>query len=210
MRRCVIFAAGPVEAPERLKEMWHPEADDLYIAADGGLRSAALLGIEPHILLGDMDSLGGTEIPKGARVYPVRKDDTDTMLAVKTGIEEGCDEFLIFGALGGRLDHTYANIQTLSYLLDHDCSGTLLDGGHLCTMIRDGSIALDTEFKHLSVFSYSDRCEGVSISGTGYPLDGGELTSGFPLGVSNYQIPGERAVVTVDKGTLLLILSSHL
>lgn len=209
MRRCVIFAAGPVEAPEQLKEMWQREKDDLIIAADGGLRNAKLLDVTPHIVLGDMDSLDGMEVPAGARVYPVRKDDTDTMLAVRAGIEEGCDEFLIFGALGGRLDHTYANIQTLAFLLDHDCSGTLLDGGHLCTMIRDGSIALDTEFRHLSVFSYSDRCEGVSISGTGYPLDGGELTSGFPLGVSNYQLPGERAVITVDKGTLLLILSQH-
>lgn len=210
MKRCVIVAAGPIEAPGRLMEMWSPEKDDLVIAADGGIRNAAVLGLKPHIVLGDMDSLDGMAIPEGAAVYPVRKDDTDTMLAVKTGIEKGCDEFLIFGALGGRLDHTYANIQTLSYLLDHECSGTLLDGDHLCTMVRDGSIALDTEFKYLSVFSYSDRCEGVSESGTGYTLDGAELTSSFPLGVSNYQLKDERAVITVDKGTLLIILSEHL
>ena len=210
MRRCVIFAAGPMEAPERLRTMWHSEPDDLIIAADGGLRNAKLLGVTPEIVLGDMDSLDKAEIPPEAKVYPVRKDDTDTMLAIKTGIEEGCEEFLLFGALGGRLDHTYANIQALAYLLDHDCSGTLLDGGHLCTMVRDGSIALDTEFKHLSVFSYSDRCEGVSESGVGYTLDGAELTSSFPLGVSNYQLPNERAVITVDRGTLLLILSDHI
>lgn len=208
--RCVIFAAGPMEAPERLREMWSREADDLIIAADGGLRNAALLGVTPSLVLGDMDSLESAQVPEGARLYPVRKDDTDTMLAIKTGLEEGCREFLLFGALGGRLDHTYANIQSLAYLLDQGASGTLLDGGHLCTMVQDGSVVLDTAFRHLSVFSYSDRCEGVSESGTGYTLSGAELTSSFPLGVSNYQLEGERAVISVDKGTLLLILSDHL
>ena len=208
--RCVIFAAGPMEAPERLREMWSREADDLIIAADGGLRNAALLGVTPSLVLGDMDSLESAQVPEGARLYPVRKDDTDTMLAIKTGLEEGCREFLLFGALGGRLDHTYANIQSLAYLLEQGASGTLLDGGHLCTMVRDGSVVLDTAFRHLSVFSYSDRCEGVSESGTGYTLSGAELTSSFPLGVSNYQLKGERAVISVEKGTLLLILSDHL
>ncbi|MDD6033745.1 MAG: thiamine diphosphokinase [Oscillospiraceae bacterium] len=208
--RCVIFAAGPMEAPERLREMWSREADDLIIAADGGLRNAALLGVTPSLVLGDMDSLESAQVPEGARLYPVRKDDTDTMLAIKTGLEEGCREFLLFGALGGRLDHTYANIQSLAYLLEQGASGTLLDGGHLCTMVRDGSVGLDTAFRHLSVFSYSDRCEGVSESGTGYTLSGAELTSSFPLGVSNYQLKGERAVISVEKGTLLLILSDHL
>ena len=104
--RCVIFAAGPMEAPERLREMWSREADDLIIAADGGLRNAALRGGTPSLVLGDMDSLESAQVPEGARLYPVRKDATDTMLAIKPGLEEGCREFLLFGALGGRLDHT--------------------------------------------------------------------------------------------------------
>lgn len=208
-KRCVIFAAGPVEAPERLRELWTPRPDDFVIAADGGLRNAAILGVKPDAVMGDMDSLAESEVPKGAKLFPVRKDDTDTMLAVKTGIEKGCKEFLFFGALGGRLDHAFANIQTLAFLLDQGCRGTLLDGRHLCTMVRNGSITLNSPFQHLSVFSYSDQCLGVSESGVSYTLSGAELTSSFPLGVSNHQLPGEKAVISVEEGTLLLILSDH-
>ena len=207
MKRCVIVAAGPIERPERLAALWQPEDGDLVIAADGGLRNAALLGIKPDIVLGDMDSLDLAEAPEGVRVFPVRKDDTDAMLAAKAGIEAGCRDFLVLGALGGRLDHTYANIQMLCYLLEQGCEGRLLDGMHLVTMVRDGSITLESPFKHLSVFSYSDRCLGVNESGTGYTLSGAELTNAFPLGVSNYRLEGEKAVVSVEKGTLLLILS---
>lgn len=207
MKRCVIAAAGPIERPERLADLWQPSPDDLVIAADGGLHNAALLGIQPDIVLGDMDSLDPADAPEGARVYPVRKNDTDAMLAVKAGIEAGCRDFLILGALGGRLDHTYANIQTLCYLLEQGCRGELLDGMHLVTMVKDGSVTLESPFKHLSVFSYSDRCLGVSESGVGYTLSGAELTNAFPLGVSNYRLEGGPAVISVEKGTLLLILS---
>lgn len=208
-RRCVIFAAGPIERPERIGRLWQLRPDDLTIAADGGLRNASLLGVKPQIVMGDMDSLNQSEIPEGARFYPVRKDDTDTMLALKTGIEQGCREFILFGALGGRLDHTYANIQALCFLLDRGCQGTLLDGMHLLTMVRNGQIVLDCPFKHLSVFSYSDHCFGVCESGVDYPLSDAQLDSGFPLGVSNRQLPGEKAVISVREGTLLLILSDQ-
>lgn len=209
MKRCVIFAAGPMEKLERIREMWQPRPDDFTIAADGGFRNAAILGVTPDLVMGDMDSLERAEIPAGARLYPVRKDDTDTMLAVKTGIAEGFREFLILGALGGRLDHTYANIQTLCYLLDQGCRGMLLDGTHLLTMVRNGTITLDCPFQHLSVFSYSDHCTGVCETGVSYPLSDAELYSGFPLGVSNHQLSGERATISVGQGTLLLILSDH-
>lgn len=207
MKRCIVIAAGPIEAPERLESLWQSRPDDLVIAADGGLHNAALFGIQPDIVLGDMDSLDPADAPEGVRVYPVRKNDTDAMLAVKAGIEAGCREFLILGALGGRLDHTYANIQMLGYLLEQGCSGQLLDGMHQVMMVRNGGVRLKSSFKHLSVFSYSDRCLGVSESGVGYTLSGAELTSTFPLGVSNYQLADEPAVISVEQGTLLLILS---
>ena len=207
--RCVILAGGPLEAPEALSRLWSPRPDDLVIAADGGLRHAGTLGVTPQLILGDMDSLDPGEVPPGAEIFPVRKDDTDTMLAIKTGIRRGCREFLIFGALGGRLDHSYANIQGLAYLLDAGCRGMLLDGRHLVTMVRDGGVRISCPFRHLSVFSYSDRCVGVGESGVSYTLEDGELTSSFPLGVSNHQLPGETAHIQVAQGTLLLILSDH-
>ena len=123
MKRCIIFAAGPTEVTPLLPGSFSP--DDYIIAADAGIRNAAALGVKPHLVMGDMDSLEKSEVPEGAVLFPVRKDDTDLMLAVKKGIELGYQTFLIYGALGGRLDHTFASIQTLSYLLDHGCTGVL-------------------------------------------------------------------------------------
>ena len=91
-----------------------PGRPSLVIAADQGLRHLEAAGIAPDLIVGDFDSLG--TVPQGANVirHPVEKDDTDMMLAVKTGLERGCRTFVLYGGLGGRLDHTYANFQTLT------------------------------------------------------------------------------------------------
>ena len=79
---CVIFCAAEFDAPARPLEK-----DDYILAADGGLKHTRKLGIEPNEIIGDFDSLGFT--PPGAEVFPVEKDDTDAMLAVRRGLELG-------------------------------------------------------------------------------------------------------------------------
>ena len=112
MGACVIFCAAEFDA---LARPLGPE--DYLIAADGGLRHTQALGLTPNAVLGDFDSLGFT--PEGASVFPVEKDDTDSMLAVRRGLELGYREFLLYGSLDGpRLDHTVANFQTLQFLAD--------------------------------------------------------------------------------------------
>ena len=114
MKPCIIFCAAGFDG------LLSPiPSDALVIAADGGLRHTEGLGLTPGIILGDFDSLG--YIPTDSRVYPVEKDDTDAMLAVRVGLEQGCDFFVFYGAMDGpRLDHTVANFQTLAYLATHD------------------------------------------------------------------------------------------
>ena len=110
MAKCVIFCAAEFDA------LAEPIGQQDYIlAADGGLRHLQKLNIAPHGILGDFDSLG--YVPRDARVFPVEKDDTDAMLAVRLGLERSCDDFLLYGAMDGpRLDHTIANFQTLAFL----------------------------------------------------------------------------------------------
>ena len=204
MRRCVIFAAGSMEVTPLLPGSFSP--DDYIIAADAGIRNAAALGVTPHLVMGDMDSLEKSEVPEGAVLFPVRKDDTDLMLAVKKGIELGYRTFLIYGALGGRLDHTYASIQTLSYLLDHGCTGVLVDGRQWVTMLQHAALTVPTGYRHVSIFSYTEKCSGICLRGLSYPLEDAELDQNFPLGVSN-SADGETAVISVREGKLLVILS---
>ena len=173
------------------------------IAADQGLRHLEAAGIAPDLIVGDFDSLG--TVPSGENVirHPVEKDDTDMMLAVKTGLGRGCRTFVLYGGIGGRLDHTYANLQTLAYLSDHGARGYLLGDGFIATAWKDGTLDFPAGLTGpVSVFCPGEKAEGVSIEGLYYPLQNAVLTSGFPLGVSN-QFTGVSARVSVRKGTLL-------
>ena len=200
MKRCFIFAAGTFFG---LRE--RPVPGDLVIAADAGYRVCQTAGVVPDVILGDFDSM---EAPKaGDRIVrlPVEKDDTDMMLAVKTGLARGYRTFVLYGGMGGRLDHTYANLQTLAYLVDHGARGFLLGGDFAVTALKEDRLAFPAGLTGpVSVFCPGEPAEGVSIEGLYYPLQDAVLTSGFPLGVSN-QFTGVPASVSVRRGTLLVM-----
>lgn len=196
---CIVGACAPGEIC--LPEKW----ETFVVAADGGLRYLEERGIAPDLVVGDFDSLG--HVPKGDNVllHPVEKDDTDTMLAVKLGMERGYDTFLLYGCHGGRPDHMYANYQTLQFLAAGGARGYLVGDGWVSCVIHNGELVFPEELSGtISVFCPDGEAKGVDLEGLYYPLQGGTLTSGFPLGVSNHFI-GENAVVTVREGTLLVM-----
>ena len=195
----VIFCAAEFDALARPLEK-----DDYVLAADGGLKHTRKLGIEPNETIGDFDSLGFT--PPGAEIFPVEKDDTDAMLAVRRGLELGYREFLLYGSLDGpRLDHTVANFQTLQFLADRGAVGYLVGNRSIVTVVKNGSIAFPAGLSgNLSVFCMGADARGVTERGLYYTLEDGVLTSGFPLGVSNH-FTGEPAHISVRDGSLLVI-----
>ena len=199
MKECIIFCAAECD---RLARPISPGA--FVIAADGGLRHTEKLGITPNAVLGDFDSLGYT--PEGANVFPVEKDDTDAMLAVRLGLRQGCDEFLLYGSLDGpRLDHTVANFQTLQFLADHGAVGYLIGNTTMVTVVKNGKITFPAGLSGtISVFCMGADAVGVTETGLFYGLENGTLTSGFPLGVSNHFI-GEKAEISVENGSLLVL-----
>ncbi|MBR4109178.1 MAG: thiamine diphosphokinase [Oscillospiraceae bacterium] len=199
MGTCVIVNAGEFTG---LIEPICP--DDLLIAADGGFAHLQRLGLTPDGVLGDFDSLG--YVPENAKIFPVEKDDTDSMLAVRHGLKNGYDRFLLYGSLDGpRLDHTVANFQTLHFLADRGAEGWLVGTTYLATVIKNGSIHFDANAKGIiSVFCIGKDAKGVTIQGLHYPLQNGTLTAGFPLGVSNH-FTGNDAEISVKDGSLLIL-----
>ena len=199
MGRCVIFCAGGFDG------LIQPiEKDDYIVAADGGFAHVQALGLTPDAILGDFDSLG--YVPENANVFPVEKDDTDAMLAVRHGLSKGYKEFFIYGALDGpRLDHTVAAFQTLQYLTDHGAAGYLIGLTQIAAVIKNDSVSFDADAKGIvSVFCMGADARGVTIENLKYPLENGTLTPGFPLGVSNHFI-GQPAKIAVENGSLLLL-----
>ena len=199
MGKCIIFCAAGFD---RLAAPI--EKDDFMIAADGGVIHTEKLGMVPHEILGDFDSLG--HIPEGANVFPVEKDDTDAMLAVRRGLSLGYREFVLYGSLDGpRLDHTVANFQTLQYLADRGATGCLIGNDCMVTVVKDGALRFGAGCQgNLSVFCMGADAEGVTIRGCKYELENGTLTAGFPLGVSN-RFVGKEVTVEVEHGSLLVM-----
>ena len=199
MKPCIIFCAAGFDG------LLFPIPENaLVIAADGGLRHTQALGLVPDVILGDFDSLGYT--PEGANVFPVEKDDTDAMLAVRRGLQQGCDRFVLYGSLDGpRLDHTVANFQTLQFLCDHGTHGYLVGKDTIVTVVKNGSIRFPSGTEGtISVFCMGSDAEGVTEEGLYYSLQNGTLTPGFPLGASNH-FTGKEAKITVKNGSLLIL-----
>ncbi len=197
---CVIVGAGDPEGAVIVRR-----DGDLIIAADAGLKHLERAGIEPDIALGDFDSLGyRPQLPK-VIFHPPEKDDTDTMLAVREGFARGYDTFIIYAGLGGRLDHTVANLQTLAFIAENGGRGYLVGGKSVSAAIKDSSIAFGAEERGMiSVFCLGCAASGVTIRGLKYELENAELLPCLPLGTSNEFI-GRSSVIEVKRGTLLVI-----
>lgn len=230
MPTCYIVGAG-----DFTPRGFAPVPGDLVLAADGGYRALYSLGYTPDLLLGDFDSLGDLPLPPDLPVlrFPARKDDTDTGLALRHGLDRGFRDFALYGCAGGRVDHLLANLQSMARisrlgatirLAAPEYDAWALTGPAPSTPAPDASApdasgpaphAPDGPAATLtlpdrpggtlvSVFCHGDRAEGVTLTGLSYPLDGADLTGDFPLGVSNRRLEGQPATVSVRRGTLLI------
>lgn len=204
-KTCYIFGAG-----DRSSHTINLSPDDLVIAADGGFDYLEEIGLRADIVLGDFDSVISYDLPSDAIRYPRDKDDTDMMIAVKLGLEKGYEEFAIFGGLGGRLDHTLANIQLLTFLTKKGARGTLFCDDYAIQVVNAGSIVLgkDTTFNVAgnlcSVFALDRHCHNVTIQGLKYEVTGADWYNSEPIGVSN-EFTGKRAVVSCTKGSIAVL-----
>jgi len=197
---CYIVGSAAIE-----NAAFAPKAGDFMIAADGGYANLQKAGLQPDLLVGDFDSL--SDIPAGVRIIrlPIEKNDTDTLYAVRLGLEKGYKKFYIYGGIGGRLDHTIANIQTLAFIAEQGGTGYLVGGGMTITVIKDGRLAFDARQKGvISIFCLGDKAEGVTLTGLKYPLTDYTMTKSNPIGVSNEFI-GTESAVEVRNGMLAIL-----
>lgn len=200
MKTCYIFGALDTAVDD-----FKPQENDLIIAADGGYSTLTKLNIKPDLVVGDFDSLG--EAPENEKIikHPVKKDDTDTLLAVKIGLEKGYKTFVIYGAIGGRLDHTVASIQTATFVAENGGIAYIYDGNYTITAIKNSSIKFKDNAKgYISIFGLSGVAKGVTIDGLLYTLDNAEITPYFPIGVSNEFI-NKESEISVKDGVLTII-----
>ena len=199
---CYVVGAGDCPMLD-----FNKKDDDFVIAADGGCVYLEQCGIVPDLIIGDFDSM--ESVPSGdnvIRLNPI-KDITDMDAAVKAGLERGFSEFHLYGACGGRIDHTLANIQLAASLAQKQKKAFIFSGSQVITAVCNGSLCFDSSYKgYVSVFSHSEKCEGVYLKGLKYPLENAVLTSSFPLGVSN-EFLGVESEIIIGRGTAIVVFS---
>ena len=175
------------------------------IAADAGLKALERAGIQPNLIVGDFDSLG--QVPKTGNViaHKPEKDDTDMLLAVREALARNAQQIVIYGGMGGRPDHEYANIQTLAYIANEGARGFLVGRGSVCTIIKNDKLTFSGDMKGVvSVFCVGSEAKGVDLTALKYPLINHTLTCDYPLGVSN-EFMGVPSAISVRSGMLLVM-----
>lgn len=200
MKRCFVF--GALQMKELVEK---PTENDFVIAADKGVLTADKFGISLNLTVGDFDSLGF--VPKGENVVKlnVRKDDTDIGYAVKTAFDNGYNDFVIYGGIGGMLSHTLANLQIAKDLAQKGAKVVLYGNSEKITIVKNSSLSFEKEKTgRVSVFSLSEESNGVDIQNLSYGVSNATLTNNVPLGVSN-EFVGKEATVSVKNGILMII-----
>ncbi len=200
MSTCYIIGAGEFYGSFKKRD------GDLVIAADGGFDTLKKLGIRPDIVIGDMDSIGGDTEDIRVLRFPVRKDETDSFLAYREGAERGYTSFELYGCVGGRDDHTFANFSLLIQAKEHGHLMRLV--GKECDIYAMKNEALSlygTVGKHFSAFAFGEEARGITIKGLEYEAENISLSTLFPLAVSN-RFTSSEAFVEVKDGTLLIMI----
>ncbi len=203
VKKCAVFVGGDRVSRATVDKLM---LDGSYIiAADVGYVYARELGIEPDLVIGDFDSAQKPEA--SCEVYPVRKDDTDIMLALKKAILLGFRDITVVGGTGGRLDHTVGNLQALAYCCEQDVRCRLSADGQRAEIYRPGTYRIaPPEGWSMSLFAFGSAVCGLTIRNADYCADDLMLEPSFPLGISNKALEG-GAEVSFKSGRLLCICS---
>ncbi|MGZ6371767.1 MAG: thiamine diphosphokinase [Candidatus Limnocylindria bacterium] len=206
----VIVVAGGDAAPEDAAQL---SDVDLVIAADSGAQWLDLLGREPDLLVGDMDSIDPLLLQRltadGVAIerHAVEKDASDVELAVERAVSAGADEVVILGGIGAdRLDHELANLLLLADPRWHGLDLRFVRGRTTLRAVRGGGAReLDgTAGDLVTLLPVGGDAMGVRTTGLRYPLAGETLTLGRTRGLSN-EVVQAPASVSLDAGTLLVI-----
>jgi len=207
---CIIVASGTLAYTPVIKTLLH--GADLIIAADGGANHLKAMNIQPHIIIGDMDSI----LPSEKRFFeknhipfithPSRKDNTDTDLCIDSALEKGATYITLIGVTGQRLDHTLANIFLLKRISDLGIGARIVDETNEIYLVTNYLELIGEPGELLSVIPISDNVTGLSLKGLEYPIENASISMGSSLGISNC-FKDTFATISVKTGTVLVTKS---
>ncbi len=212
MIRALIIANGEIRDYTKLAEKLKEYTFNYVICCDGGVKHLKYLGIKPNYIIGDFDSADknlveqydadGCEI----EIFNVDKDFTDSELGINKGIDLGCEELVLIGGTGGRMDHTMANLNLGVLALSNDCNLIIVDELNVVHTVV-GSIKIENKIgQNCSIIPLTLELNGVITKGLKYPLDNETIYLGETRPISNV-IVDENAEIKIAKGVAFVVLS---
>lgn len=209
VKRCVIISGAPDSSLSFIRN--NVFNDDYIICADSGYKKCEKIGVMPDLIIGDFDSSPYPDLYVEIISLNREKAYSDTFHCVIEAVKRGFKNICILGAIGSRIDHTYANILCLNYCMKNDVDCCIANEKNRISLIKKEK-KIHKDYANFSLFAFLEPCRQVSINGAYY-------TAGFyskdfidfelddQIGVSNF-VTEEYATVTVESGTLLLIESN--
>jgi len=202
MRRCVIFLPGA-------RPPFEPGEGDLLVCADSGYTATRSMGLKPHILVGDMDSISRAELEEAGRlgvevhVHPRDKDRTDGEIAVDIALSSPIERLVILGGLHGRTDHVVSAFLLLQKV-PKGMDAELWSGQSRTSLLRGPDRRRFSADLPVASLLPLGHCAGVSTEGLRWPLNGESLVPGSTRGVHNEPL-AESFEVALESGQLLVM-----
>ncbi len=211
MKKALIFLGGDKVAGLALKSLTRLLAEDvLLIAADSGAEHLLMLNRYPDFLIGDCDSIApealDTCLSQGTQLFrlPTAKDMTDGEAALALAIEHNAQDLHIFGAMGGKIDHSLGNLfLPLHYRKkwQNICFYDQFSYAHYC--FGHSKIA-GTVGDTISFIPLSAQVSSVYLSGFCYGLDGRDISMGDSLCLRN-QLAEPLGEIRFEQGIMLIV-----
>lgn len=195
---------GNGEVSEKIKPLLPKNA--YVICADGGFRHMDKLGLIPDIVIGDMDSVKADLHNEKTIVYPVRKNFTDSEIAVNHAIDNGFLELVLVGFTGTRMDHTLTNVFLLKSISERGVKARIIDEHNIIRYAEKENMLCGKKGDIVSIIPIGGDVSGITTEGLDYPLFSETLEFGKGRGVSNV-MTGDECKITINNGSALIIQS---
>ena len=209
-QKIIIISGGSSIDPTFFHKRMKSKENGLIICCDGGARHFQNSAIKPDVIIGDMDSIDTDQLAEYSDEkikiikHPPEKDSSDTELALDYALNLRAERIFIWCALGGRIDHTLANVFLLIMAQKKKIETVLIDDYCEVFLLNRKNIFVNEKGKTVSFFALTSEVKGITLSGFFYPLKNGTLKMGESRGISNV-ISGARASIKIEKGKLLVV-----
>ena len=210
MKICIILN-GEIKDYKYIKSIICKNNYDYIICSDGGANHTYKMNIVPDYIIGDLDSIEDNVIKyyKSKNVkfnkFPTKKDETDTELSIWLANKLNAKKIDLIGALGGRIDHTIANINLLYYIRNKNIIPKMISEKEEVYIAIEEEIIIDgNKGDTISIIPIKGDAKGITLTNLEYPLENGIMEFSRPLGISNI-MTNSSCNIKVNEGSIIII-----